>query len=141
MSVSNSNSSEKEDNLQEKSIPVKIEDKPFDEFINNHLIPEFRTQLEVNGVPLKLIILKKDQRPVVGGECWVLHGEFLNGKRFWLTFNSNNIKAQKNISLAESASEPSLLESFLIDEKKITLQLITSRFLQRLNGQKWLGNN
>ena len=47
----------------------------------------------------------------------------------------------KNISLAETNSEPSLLESFLIDEKKITLKLLLSRLLQRLNAQKWLLDN
>jgi hypothetical protein len=34
-----------------------------------------------------------------------------------------------------------LLESFLIDEKRITLALLVSRTVQRLNGQKWLGPN
>jgi hypothetical protein len=33
------------------------------------------------------------------------------------------------------------LESFLIDEKRMSLPLLVSRLLQRLNGQKWLGRN
>ena len=130
-----------EQNQSEKSAPLKIEDKPFQEFINTHLIPKFESELQKYNVPLKSIILKKDKRPIVGGECWILYGEFPNGRRFWLTFNSDDIKSTKNIILAESSVEPSLLESFLIDERKITLQLLTSRFLQRLNGQKWFGNN
>ena len=43
--------------------------------------------------------------------------------------------------LAESNSDPSIVESFLIDEKKATLSLLISRVLQRLNGQKWIGAN
>ncbi|AAQ00036.1 MULTISPECIES: DUF2996 domain-containing protein [Prochlorococcus] len=124
-----------------KKKPPKLEEKPFEEFVNKHLIPEISNSLSSKGISLESIILKKDQRPVVGGECWIVYGELLNGKRFWITFNSDDIKSTKNICLAESSSEAALLESFLIDEKKITLQLLTSRFMQRLNGQKWLGDN
>jgi hypothetical protein len=45
------------------------------------------------------------------------------------------------IALAEAGAEASLLESFLIDEKKMTLALLVSRVVSRLNGQKWLGAN
>jgi len=45
------------------------------------------------------------------------------------------------IALADAGSEPTLLESFLIDEKRMSLALLVSRLLQRLNGQKWLGGN
>ena len=127
--------------IKEKLKPPKIEDKPFEEFINQHFIPQIKKSLLAKGQEIDIISLKKDQRPVVGGECWVVYGEFHSGRRFWITFNSESIKSLKNISLAESASEPGFLESFLIDEKKITLQLLTSRFLQRLNGQKWFGDN
>ncbi len=137
---------------QQKSVPTpnivenqplkeKIEDKPFDQFINTHLIPSITKELDQHGVALKAISLDLGIRPVVGGECWMVKGEFLSGKRFWITFNSDKLTSQKNIALAETSCEPSLLESFLIDERKITLQLITSRLLQRLNGQKWLGQN
>ena len=128
-------------NEQQPPKPQKLEDKPFHEFIKDHLIPQLQKDLTQKGLPIDQIVFKKEQRPVVGGECWMLYGEFENGRRFWITFNSDNIKSTKNIALAESAVNPSLLESFLIDEKKITLKLLTSRFLQRLNGQKWFANN
>ena len=121
--------------------PPKLEEKPFKEFINENLIPELISLLSKRGQSIEHITLKNDQRPIVGGECWMLYGQFPNGRRFWLTFNSDDIKSTKNIILAEASVKPSILESFLIDERKITLQLITSRFLQRLNGQKWFGNN
>ena len=45
------------------------------------------------------------------------------------------------MALAEAGGQPSLLESFLIDEKKMSLALLVSRLVSRLNGQKWLGPN
>ena len=121
--------------------PPKIEDKPFQEFINDHLLPSIESELLKKSCPLNSLVFKKGNRPVVGGECWLIQGEFPTGRIFYLTFSSDNLKSTKNVSLSESNSEPSCLESFLIDEKKITLQLITSRLMQRLNGQKWLGDN
>ena len=136
-----SNTIEKADSIKSKPKPPKIEDKPFSEFINQHLIPGIKQALTSKGINLEALELNKTQRPVVGGECWVLFGQLSVGRKFWLTFDTDNIKSSKNISIAESSSEPSLLESFLIDEKRITLQLIISRLLQRLNGQKWLDPN
>jgi len=34
-----------------------------------------------------------------------------------------------------------LLEPFLIDERKVTLDLMVFGVMQRLNGQKWLERN
>ena len=85
--------------------------------------------------------LSEGERPVVGGLCWMVKGELSSERRFWLCFESDAITSGKTIALAESAAEPSLLESFLIDEKRMTLALLQSRLLQRLNGQKWLGGN
>ena len=80
-------------------------------------------------------------RPVVGGECSMVVGELVEGRRFWLCFQSDEIGSGKTVSLAEAGTEPSLLEPFLIDERKTTLVLLVSRMMQRLNGQKWLGDN
>jgi len=68
-------------------------------------------------------------------------GELPGDRRFWLCFNSEDIASGKTITLAEPGSDPTLLESFLIDEKRMSLALLVSRLLQRLNGQKWLGGN
>ena len=62
-------------------------------------------------------------------------GELPGDRRFWVCFESDSITSGKTIALAESGTEPSLLESFLIDEKRINLALLQSRLLQRLNGQ------
>ncbi len=128
-------------NKTEDSKPIKLEDKPFETFVTEDLIPKIETSLRNYKLYPIHINLTNDERPVVGGKCWIIRGELPMGRRFWLCFSKDTIKSQKNIALAESGSEPILLESFLIDEKKITLALIHSRLLQRLNGQKWLGTN
>ena len=126
---------------QKSAKPPKLEDKPFNEFINNHLIPELKASIENNFNIVREIKLIEGNRPVVGGNCWMVYCELDQQRRFWLCFNKEVITSNKTILLAESNSEPSIVESFLIDEKKTTLPLLISRILQRLNGQKWLGSN
>ena len=87
------------------------------------------------------IKLIEGTRPVVGGNCWMVFCEMSEQRKFWLCFNKDLITSDKTILLAESNSAPSIVESFLIDEKKTTLPLLISRVLQRLNGQKWVGVN
>ena len=79
--------------------------------------------------------------PVVGAPCWFIKGLLPGQRRFWLCFSKDDIQSAKTVALAEAGAEPSLLESFLIDERKMTLPLLVSRLVQRLNGQKWLGPN
>ena len=124
-----------------KPKPPKLEDKPFEAFVNEDLIPGLETKFVESGFPLKSIKLKFGDRPVVGGSCWMVIGEMPSDRRFWLCFANNQLTSTKTLCLAEPGSDPSLLESFLIDEKKATLALLISRLLQRLNGQKWLGSN
>ncbi len=121
--------------------PPKIEDKPFNEFINNYFIPGLRKSIIDKGSNVNDIKLIHGNRPVVGGKCWMVFCELNYDRRFWLCFNQEIITSDKTILLAESNSEPSIVESFLIDEKKTTLLLLISRVLQRLNGQKWIGPN
>ena len=121
--------------------PPKIEDKPFAEFITKYLIPELKKSIQEKGTLVSDIKLIEGKRPVVGGNCWMVFCELSEQRKFWLCFNNNIITSDKTILLAESNSDPSIVESFLIDEKKTTLPLLISRVLQRLNGQKWIGAN
>ncbi len=121
--------------------PPKLEDKPFKEFITNYLIPGLKTSIEDKGIVVSEIKLLEGKRPVVGGNCWMVYCELSEQRKFWLCFNKDLITSDKTILLAESNSAPSIVESFLIDEKKTTLPLLISRVLQRLNGQKWVGAN
>ncbi len=121
--------------------PPKLEDKPFDEFITNHFIPQLKISLEKRGTLVRDLKLIQGKRPVVGGNCWMVFCEISDQRKFWLCFNKDIITSDKTILLAESNTEPSIVESFLIDERKTTLPLLISRVLQRLNGQKWIGAN
>ncbi len=121
--------------------PPKLEDKPFDEFIIDHFIPLLKSSIEEKGTSVRDIKLVHGKRPVVGGNCWMVFCEISYQRKFWLCFNKQLITSDKTILLAESNTEPSIVESFLIDEKKMTLSLLISRVLQRLNGQKWLAAN
>ena len=140
--IANSKSNQESPPIPKKTVkPPKLEDKPFNEFINKHLIPGLKSSIQEKGTSVKDIKLIEGKRPVVGGYCWMVFCEISEQRRFWLCFNKEVITSDKTILLAESNSDPSIVESFLIDEKKTTLPLLISRVLQRLNGQKWIGAN
>ncbi len=122
-----------------KEIP--IEKKPFKEFVNVHLIPSLVDEFKQRGLEIKEINLRNTTRPVVGDKCWMIFCEIEDICNFWLSFENEDISSSKSISLSKPNQEPSIVESFLIDEKRITLKLIISRVLQRLNGQKLIGVN
>jgi hypothetical protein len=122
-----------------KELP--IEKKPFNEFINDHLLPSIIHEFKVRGFEVADINLKNTSRPIAGDKCWVIFCEIKDICNFWLSFEKEDISSLKSISLCKSDQKPSVIESFLIDEKRITLKLIISRILQRLNGQKLIGIN
>jgi len=129
-----------------KTIPkpikeIPIEKKPFQEFINIHLIPALVEEINQRGLEITNINFKNTNRPIAGDKCWVINCEIKDTCSFWLSFEKEDISSLKSISLSKPNQKPSILESFLIDEKRITLKLIISRVMQRLNGQKLIGVN
>ena len=126
-------------NKPKKELP--IEKKPFQEFINIHLIPALIEEVNQRGLEIKNINLTNTNRPIAGDKCWVINCEIKDTCNFWLSFEKEDISSLKSISLSKPNQKPSIIESFLIDEKRITLKLIISRVLQRLNGQKLIGVN
>ena len=122
-----------------KELP--IEKKPFQEFINIHLIPALIEEINQRGLEINNINLTNTNRPIAGDKCWVINCEIKDTCNFWLSFEKDDISSLKSISLSKPNQKPSIIESFLIDEKRITLKLIISRVLQRLNGQKLIGVN
>ena len=145
------NSAPKVDIKNGNDIPVKnipkpkkelpIEKKPFQEFVNDHLIPSLIEEINQRGLEINYINLQNTNRPIAGDKCWVINCEIKDTCNFWLSFEKDDISSLKNISLSKPNQKPSIIESFLIDEKRITLKLIISRVLQRLNGQKLIGVN
>ncbi len=150
-SISQNNSAPKVDIKNVNDIPVKnipkpkkelpIEKKPFQEFINVHLIPSLTEEINQRGLEINFINLQNTNRPIAGDKCWVINCEIKDTCNFWLSFEKEDISSLKSISLSKPNQTPSIIESFLIDEKRITLKLIISRLLQRLNGQKLIGVN
>ena len=130
--------------IKAKTKPVKeppIEKKPFLEFVNDYLIPEIKNEFKLKGKEVNKINLQKTYRPIAEDICWVIYCEVSDTCNFWLSFEKDDITSLKSFSLCKNYEKPSIIESFLIDEKKITLKLIISRILQRLNGQKLMGAN
>ena len=146
-----SNSAPELDKKKENDKPVKtipkpkkelpIEKKPFQEFINDHLIPSLKEEINQRGFEVNNINLKNTNRPIAGDKCWVINCEIKDTCNFWLSFEKDDISSFKSISLSKPNQKPSIIESFLIDEKRISLKLIISRVIQRLNGQKLIGVN
>ena len=120
---------------------VPIEKKPFKEFVNDYLLPSLLKEFNDRGLEIQDISLKNTSRPIAGDKCWVIYCEIKDICNFWLSFEKEDISSLKSISLCKSNQRPSVIESFLIDEKRITLKLIISRIMQRLNGQKLIGVN
>ena len=148
---SQNNSTPKVDIKIENAVPAKtiskpkkelpIEKKPFQEFINIHLIPSLIEEINQRGLEVNNINLENTNRPIAGDKCWVVNCEIKDTCCFWLSFEKEDISSSKSISLSKPSQKPSMIESFLIDEKRITLKLIISRVMQRLNGQKLIGVN
>ncbi len=121
--------------------PPAPEDRPFAEFVPQLLLPALAMEIQSYGGPDPVLSFEAGTMPVAGVDSWIVRGELPGERRFWLCFTAPDIQAAKTIALAEGLGAPSLLESFLIDERKTTLALLVSRLVQRLNGQKWLGPN
>ncbi|TAE60450.1 MAG: DUF2996 domain-containing protein [Nostocales cyanobacterium] len=128
-----------------KEKPPAVEDKPFEEFMQQHFLPALQEAIAKEGVKDANISFTKQKYPIIGfesaEECWQVVGSWQNGQRkFNVYFPDADIQGKKGFSCHEG-KKPSTLESFLIDERKTTLELLVTRLLYRLNGQKWLGRN
>lgn len=123
-----------------------IEEKPFPEFMEQHFTPALKQALAGKGLTDLDLSFKKAQIPVIGlsssEPCYMVQGSWQQGQRqFNLYFLDEDINGKKAFSCNTNGTKPSLLESFMIDERKVTLNLLVLYTLQRLNGQKWLTRN
>lgn len=128
-----------------KEKPPALEDKPFVEFVEQYYLPALQKAIAQQGVQDVQLSFAKQKLSIVGfdtsEECWQVLGKLQNGLRqFNLYFLDEDIQGKKGFSCNEG-KKPSTLESFLIDERKMTLDLMVYGMVQRLNGQKWLGRN
>lgn len=129
-----------------KEKPPAVEDKPFNEFIEQDYLPALKTAFAEQGVKDVELAFVKDKIQIPGlsqnGDCWQVKGSWKEGKRrFNVYFPDEDISKQKAFSWATDGAQPSTLESFMIDERKVTLDLLVFYTMQRLNAQKWLVRN
>lgn len=129
-----------------KEKPPAPEDKPFSEFIEQEYLPALKTAFGEQGVDDVEVNFVKEKIPIPGlstqTDCWQVIGRFANGQRqFNVYFPDEDIKKQKAFSYATKGAKPSTLESFMIDERKVSLDLLVFYTIQRLNAQKWLARN
>ncbi|MDZ8107756.1 MAG: DUF2996 domain-containing protein [Nostoc sp. DedQUE12a] len=122
-----------------------VEDKPFVEFIEQDYLPALQKAIAQQGVKDLKVAFAKQKVPIKGfesaEESWQVIGSLQNGLyNFNLYFPEEDIQGKKGFSCNEG-KQPSTLESFLIDERKTTLDLLVYGLVQRLDGQKWLGIN
>ena len=128
-----------------KEKPPALEDKPFQEFMSQHFVPSLKEGLASEGLTDVDLTFDKRPLPIKGleqSDCWQVQGKWQSGQRqFLVAFQQENIKGPKFYAAADYGSNPTLLESFMIDEKRITLGLMVMYVVQRLNAQKWLTGN
>ncbi|BAY17919.1 hypothetical protein NIES21_37610 [Anabaenopsis circularis NIES-21] len=122
-----------------------VEDKPFPEFIQQEYLPALQKAIAEEGVKDLQLSFAKQKLPIAGlpsdEEYWQVIGSWQNGQRqFNVYFPDEDIQGQKGFSCNEG-KKTSTLESFLIDERKTTLDLLVFGLVRRLNSQKWLGRN
>lgn len=123
-----------------------VEDKPFADFMQQDYLPALKSAFSKQGIEDLELSLEKQKIPVAGfgsaEECWQAIGRWQGGKRqFNLYFPKADINGPRAFSCADSGAKPSTIEPFLIDERKITLDLLVFGVIQRLNAQKWLARN
>jgi Protein of unknown function (DUF2996) len=131
-----------------KEKPPAIEAKPFADFIQTHYLPSLKDGLLAQRISNADVKFLKQKIPVVGyaqaPDCWQIEAKWTvpgQTRQFNLYFYEENIQGPRGFSITDSGRMASTLESFRIDEKKVTLDLLVSGTLQRLNSQKWLTRN
>ncbi|MBE9111098.1 DUF2996 domain-containing protein [Nodosilinea sp. LEGE 07298] len=129
-----------------KEKPPALEDKPFTEFIEQHFIPSLNTAFQEKGIDDIQLTLGQQPLGVFGvsdGESyWHVKGKWKGGDRqFNIVFTKDDITSPKLFYLADKGAQPSTIEQFMGDERKINLDLLVLFTLMRLNGQKWLARN
>lgn len=123
-----------------------LEDKPFADFIQQDVLPGLKGALAKQGVTELQLSFEKQKIPIIGyaqqPECWQIIGSWnRNLRQFRVYFTQEDIQGTRGFSFAENGGKPSTVEPFLIDERKVTLDLIVFGIVQRLNAQKWLVRN
>jgi hypothetical protein len=130
--------------LKEK--PLAVESKLFADFIQQDYLPALTKALADRGVTDLHVALERSKIAVKGfetaPECSQVIGSWNGGKRqFNVYFFEDDIQGQRAVSCVDLGHTASTIESFLVLERKITLDLLVLGLVLRLNSQKWLLRN
>lgn len=134
---------------KKKEKPPALEEKPFNEFMEQHYLPALKEAMAKEGIDNLTLEFAKRKIEVMGQNdadpYWQVQGEWEEATegqhRFNIAFIDENISGQKVFTFAANGSKPSTIEQFMGDERRVTLDLMVLYTLQRLNGQKWLTRN
>lgn len=130
-----------------KEKPPKLEDKPFNEFMEQHFVPALDKALGDDGWDEVKLSLVEAPLAVKGADkqetYWQLQGQHPSdlAHSFNIVFTKDDIKSSKYFYYSQGDAPASTVEQFMGDERRITLDLMVMYTLQRLNGQKWLSRN
>ena len=132
-----------------KKKPPKLEDKPFNEFMEQHYLPSLKEAMAEQGIEDLNLEFAKRKLEVMGQSgddpYWQVQGQWTEAsegdRQFNIAFIDEDISGQKVFTLTSNGAVPSTVEQFMGDERRITLDLMVLYTLQRLNGQKWLTRN
>jgi hypothetical protein len=129
-----------------KEKPPTLESKPFSDFIQQDYLPALTQALIDRGVTDLHVALERSKIAVKGfetaPECSQVIGSWNGGKRqFNVYFFEDDIQGQRAVSCVDLGHTASTIESFLVLERKITLDLLVLGLVLRLNSQKWLLRN
>ncbi|KAI5083189.1 hypothetical protein GOP47_0002932 [Adiantum capillus-veneris] len=110
--------------------PAKKVEKPYPEVITEDVIPRVKSFLQKEeGISDVELVFQDNQ----------VEGSFLKGGiiyTFWAFFPDGKLEGSRGFSVSSHGSPPSTVEPFLIDEKKITADLLVFWFLKRLAAQR-----
>jgi Protein of unknown function (DUF2996) len=131
---------------EKKEKAPAVENKPFNEFIQQDYLPSLKQALQKQGIQDIDLAFEKQKIPISGyhqaDDCWQVVGHWYAGQyQFRVYFPEEDIQGSRGFSCAPYNARISTLEPFLIDERKVTLDLLVFGVIQRLNAQKWLGKN
>jgi Protein of unknown function (DUF2996) len=123
--------------------PPAVESKPFAEFIQQDYLPALTKGLTDQGVTDLHVNLERSKIAVKGfetaPECSQVIGYWNDGKhQFNIYFFDDDIQGQRAFSCIYLGHTASTIESFLVLERKITLDLLVLGLIVRLNSQRWL---
>ncbi|MEN9207153.1 MAG: DUF2996 domain-containing protein [Gloeomargarita sp. GMQP_bins_14] len=106
-----------------------LEAKPLSEFVQEHFFPALKAALAAKGLVDVQLQWLPEQNQVRG--TWDNH-------EFAITFTQGTLQGLKTFTYSSYGALPSTVESFMIDERKVTLDLLVFYTLQRLTAQKVL---